>query len=115
MTMQVPAERFLNKPVIFRPFLGADHVAEVDGLRAGWILYGEAKGAPLWWWTMTGPCCGHGRISSCGESRSLDEAKDSFRDAFDRWRHWALSETESVRWFGAAYRAPESAFLPKHP
>jgi hypothetical protein len=115
MMLNVAAERFRDEPVVFRPFLGTDYLAEVDGLRAGWILYSELRDTPTWWWTMTGPCCGHGRISSCGESRSLDDAMDSFREAFERWRHWALSEPEPVRWFGAAYQVPESAFLPKSP
>jgi hypothetical protein len=115
MIVNFPAERLQGKTLVFRPFLGSDYVVEVDGLRAGWILSGQKNGMPAWWWTMTGPSCGHGRIDNSGECKTLDEARDAFREAFEAWRAWALAEAGSVAWFGTAFTASESTFLPQHP
>ena len=115
MSLNIDTARYRDQPLTFRTFLENDYVAEIDGLRAGWILSGEKKGVRVWWWTMTGPCCGHGRVPSYGESASLEEAKEQFRVAFGQWRQWALSEEVPVRWFGTAYQAAESTFLPKNP
>lgn len=115
MSLTIDTDRLRNHPLTFRTFLDHDYVAEVDGLRAGWILSDNANDTRTWWWTMTGPCCGHARISSHGKSSSLEDAKEQFRQAFEKWRQWAVSEEEPVRWFGAGFHVAESSFLPRQP
>ncbi len=111
MVVNFPAERLQDKPLVFRRFLGDDHVAEVDGLRAGWILHSSNSGSPVWWWTLTGPCCGHARIENSGECATLDAAKQAFQRAYATWLTWASAEAGTVAWFGTAYAIPESHFL----
>ena len=102
MPMRLSASRFDNSNLIFRHFLGADYVAEIDGLRAGWILAGSSSGQEQsWWWTLTGPSCGPGRILNVGQCRSLDEARAELRVAFERWTAWAGSQAEPVLWCGS--------------
>lgn len=98
MTIRISPSRLKDEQLIFSVFLGQDYVASVGGLRCGWILAGGSS----WWWTMTGPCCGHGRINNVGSAASLDEAQSQFRDAYRAWLSWALSEQEPVTWFGAS-------------
>ncbi len=98
MTIRFPASRLIDKELRFDVFLGQDYVATVAGLRCGWILSGGGQ----WWWSMTGPCCGHARINNVGTATSLEQAQNQFRDAYQAWLRWALAEKEPVVWFGAS-------------
>jgi hypothetical protein len=100
MAFTIPPLRITDKPLEFRSFLGSDHIAEVDGLRVGWILDAESpEGRPRWLWTMTGPCCGHARVNNIGECSTLEAAKLELRKAFEDWKAWAGEQREPVTWF----------------
>jgi hypothetical protein len=97
-----PPERLQGKPLLFRSFLGQDYVAEVDGLRVGWILQGtSADGGRVWWWTVTGPSCGMARLNNVGRSTQLEVAQEEVRICYTRWLDWALKQQKDVIWFGA--------------
>lgn len=49
-------------------------------------------------WTVTGPVCVEVGIRSQGDCPTLDEARQAFRTAFDKWLDWALNERRAVGW-----------------
>lgn len=99
--LQFPAARLRGKPIQFNQFLGQDYVAEVDGLRAGWILSAaEPDGRRIWWWTVTGPSCGMARINNVGRTHQLGIAQDELRKCYQRWLDWALTQDGDIVWFG---------------
>lgn len=113
--LQFPAQRLRGKPLQFRLFLGKDYVAEIDGLRVGWILSGTgSEGQRVWWWTVTGPSCGMARVNNVGRSAQLGVAQDELRVCFNRWMDWALKQDGDVIWFGeSAYDAGSDSLSPE--
>ena len=106
MLLRIPAKRLIGQPLVFTSFLGSDLVAEIDGLRAGWILASDInEGRPFWWWTMTGPSCGEARIINTGRTLQLDEAKAAFRTAFGKWMDWASNQSRPIVWFDGSSAA----------
>jgi hypothetical protein len=77
-----------------------DYIAEIEGLRVGWILKEDSDASPRWWRTMIGPGCGLAGINNVGQCRALDEAKAQLRAAFDAWLIWARNQSSPVVWFG---------------
>jgi hypothetical protein len=112
MKLSIDAGRLINRPLTFRPFLGHDHIAEVNGLRVGWILLtAETSGKHEWWWSMTGPCCSMARVRNAGRCSSLEDAKRQLRDMYEDWLTWAIKQSGPVTWFGTS-AAAESASPP---
>lgn len=90
-----------GEPLDIHPFLGEDHVAEIGGLRAGWILAGTpADSGRVWLWTLTGPSCGTARVNTVGGCSSLGEAKAELLGAFEQWKSWAITTPQQAVWFG---------------
>lgn len=111
--LQFPAARLRGKQIQFRLFLGQDYVAEIDGLRVGWILSAAGpEGRHIWWWTVTGPSCGMARVNNVGRAEQLGAAQDDVRKCFTRWLDWALMQPGDIVWFGegpdaAAWSVPD--------
>lgn len=102
MRLRLSFDRLRGKDLVFRPFLGDDHVVEIDRLRCGWILHSGRPGSSTeWWWTMTGPCCSHAQIDNVGSAATFERAKTQFRAAFERWAAWADAQAGSVDWWGS--------------
>lgn len=102
MKLSVDARKLVNRPLTFRPFLGQDHIAEVNGLRVGWILLtSENSGKQEWWWSMTGPSGAMSRVQNAGKALTLEDAKRQLRNTYDAWLAWAISQAGPVTWFGA--------------
>jgi hypothetical protein len=109
MPIRLTPKRLQNRSLVFRLFLGQDYIVEIDGLRAGWVLTGvSSTGKQIWWWTMTGPSCGVGRINNVSQCNSLEEAKSEFRQAFEKWMDWASDQAQPVVWFGTSSDAIRS-------
>lgn len=112
--LQFSAERLRGKPLKFSLFLGQDYVAEVDGLRAGWILAGNGPdGRRVWWWTVTGPSCGMARVNNVGRSEQLGVAQDEVRICYNKWLEWALKQPDDVIWFGQDQEPAQRQRLPE--
>ena len=113
MLLKISPYSLAERDLVIRPFIDDDHVAEVDGLRAGWILHASAsEPGPFWWWSLTGPCCTMGRVEKEGRCNSLEEAKRELSAAYARWLRWALSQDDEVTWFASRPHNPQPAAAP---
>ena len=76
-----------------------DYQVEIVGHRAGRIFkLARAERKFVWFWTITGPVCAEAGLISRGDCPSLIEARQLFRQNFDRWLNWASGLHESAGW-----------------
>ena len=55
-----------------------------------------------WRWTITGPAVPEFRLPIDGEAASLEDAKASFRAAFDALLYWScMAQNAELRWLPA--------------
>jgi hypothetical protein len=100
MRLLIGANRLKGKQLQFRKLFQGDHLVEIDGLRAGWILGPPAgNDPPVWLWTMTGPACSMAMVDKTGQCGLFTDAKTEFSAAFNRWLTWALEQPDPVTWF----------------
>ncbi|MFN4142541.1 hypothetical protein [Aestuariivirga sp.] len=99
MLLQISPLSLADRPLIIRSFAGEDHVAEVDGLRAGWILQAESTPVGEWWWSLTGPSCALARVPNTGRCPSFEKAKAELAAAYSLWLEWALRQQNPVSWY----------------
>ena len=103
MKNEVDSTRFIAKPFKRRrsfPHSGDDYSILIDGLTAGRIMKKVIAGERVvWFWTLTAPF--YPFKSSCGEAATYEAARDAFKDLFEEWHSWALSQTGKATWYGS--------------
>ena len=78
-----------------------DYSVMIDGLMGGRImLLPGAFGVSRCFWPVNGLAMVQAVPASSAETKSLEEARLQFREAFDRWLTWALAHDRQVHWFG---------------
>lgn len=101
MTQPIDPHRFVDKQLVAKAAAENDFVITVDGLAAGRIMLRPVSGGRSeWLWSITGPGMAQAGLASSGTAESLQEARQGFRKAFDRWLAWALQHDGRVWWFG---------------
>ena len=101
MQTLINPQRFAGSELALAPLARGQSAAMLAGFRIGRISHAVSRdGQTSWLWSLTGPHCAAalGALLTCGETRSLGEAKIQLRQAFDVWLNWALAQNGPVYW-----------------
>lgn len=90
---------FVNQKFSLKSIAEDDFQVDIAGHTAGRIFkLARAERNFVWFWTVTGPACVEAGIKTHGDCETLVEARQVFRQTFDRWLSWAQGFREDAGW-----------------